>query len=172
MTQCDALPARPRARAERAVSNSLLVLIEVPESRASDSIRGQRRFTDRGHDYEWRPVNRRTKRRLRREVRVTGCALLAALPLMLVSTLLWQNDSGQVRAASFLKQASGDRSHTGALDRSEVVGRVGSSSVAARVPSVVVLSIEPAVSETEAAVVLPGYLLPDDSLEESANAGS
>jgi hypothetical protein len=43
-------------------------------------------------------------------------------------------------------------------------------------PSVVVLSIEPAVgapeSDREVPVVLPGYVLPDDSLEESSHAGS
>ena len=44
------------------------------------------------------------------------------------------------------------------------------------IPSVVVLSIEPATvapgPETEVPVVFPGYVLPDDSLEESSHAGS
>ena len=46
----------------------------------------------------------------------------------------------------------------------------------AEVPSAVVLSIEPAVvapeSGSEIPVILPGYVLPDDSLEESSHAGS
>ena len=43
-------------------------------------------------------------------------------------------------------------------------------------PGVVVLSIEPAGAgpgtDTEVPVVFPGYVLPDDSLEDSAHEGS
>jgi hypothetical protein len=176
MIRTDALPTRPRVRAERSVPSSLSVLIEVPEVKASGPLRNRTRATDRQHD--WRPLSRPPRRRLRREVRVTGCALLAFLPLVSVCTLGWQNRSSQLLAASIsnataarphVQYAAQDRSDRGWPANSAVVEQIG-------LPSVVVLSIEPAVvapeSDTEVPVVLPGYVLPDDSLEESSHAGS
>ena len=82
MIQTDALPMRPSVRAERSVPSSLAVLIEVPDVKASGASRGRRRVTDPHHD--WRRFSRPSKRRLRREVRVAGCTLLAFLPLACV----------------------------------------------------------------------------------------
>jgi hypothetical protein len=175
MIRTDALPTRPRVRAERSVPSSLSVLIEVPEVKASGLMRGRRRVLDRQHD--WRPSSRPPRRRLRREVRVAGCALLAFLPLVSVCTLGWQSRSSQLLAASVsdatarphVQHAAQDRRDRARLANSLVVEQIG-------LPSEVVLSIEPAVvapeSDTEVPVVLPGYVLPDDSLEESSHAGS
>jgi hypothetical protein len=130
---------------------------------------------DRQHD--WRPSSRRPRRRLRREVRVAGCALLAFMPLVGVCMLGWPGRSSELLAASISdatarlhgQHAAPERGGRAWPANSRVVEQLGR-------PSVVVLSIEPAVvapeSDTEVPVVLPGYLLPDDSLEESSHAGS
>ena len=100
MIRTDALSTRPRVRAERSVPSSLSVLIEVPEVKTSGPLPSRRRAIDRQHD--WRPSSRRPKRRLRREVRVAGCALLAFLPLagVCTRTLGWQSRSSQLLAAA------------------------------------------------------------------------
>jgi hypothetical protein len=108
---------------------------------------------------------------------VAGCALLAFLPLVGVCTLGWQSRSSQLLAASISAATDRPRVQRAAHDQgdrawpanSTVVEQIG-------LPSVVVLSIEPAVvapePDREVPVVLPGYVLPDDNFEESSHAGS
>jgi hypothetical protein len=171
MIQTDALPTRPSVRAERSVSSSLLVLIEVPAVKAPGHMRDRTRVVDRQQD--WRSSSRPRRRRLRREVRVAGCALLALLPLVCVCTVGWLSRSSQALAASIsnetARHAAQDQRDLDRLTNSTVAEQLG-------LPSVVVLSIEPAAvvpgPDKEVPVVLPGYVLPDDSLEESSHAGS
>jgi len=176
MIRTDALPTRPKVRAERSVPSSLSVLIEVPEVKASGPLRGRTRVMDRQQD--WRPSSRPARRRLRREVRVAGGALLVFVPLVCVCTLGWQSLSSQLLAASIVDATARPRiQHAGRQDRTFRTWLANSPVVEPiDVPSAVVLSIEPPVvppeSDTEVPVILPGYVLPDDSLEESSHAGS
>jgi hypothetical protein len=176
MIRTDALPTRPRVRAERSVSSSLSVLIEVPEVKASGPSRGRRRVMDRQHD--WRPSSRSPRRRLRREVRVASGALLLFVPLICVCALGWQSLSSQLLATTIVDATARPRIERVAYqDRTHRAWPVNSPAAEpTEVPSAVVLSIEPAVvapeSGSEIPVILPGYVLPDDSLEESSHAGS
>jgi hypothetical protein len=109
---------------------------------------------------------------------MAGCALLAFLPLLGVGTTMgWLNRSSQVRAASISNECAAASGHLAAQDRLDRTGSADSTFAdPLGIPSVVVLSIEPAVvapgSEVDVPVVLPGYVLPDDSLEDSSHAGS
>ena len=177
MIQTDALPMRPSVRAERSVPSSLAVLIEVPDVKASGPLRGRRRVADPQHD--WRRFSRPSRRRLRREVRVAGCTLLAFLPLVCVCTLGWLSRSNQVLAASISNETALPQVQLTVQDRIERAQPANSNSAVGNslgLPSVVVLTIEPAVVapgfDREVPVVLPGYVLPDDSLEESSHEGS
>jgi hypothetical protein len=175
MIQTDALPMRPSVRAERSVPSSLAVLIEVPDVKASGPLRGRRRVADPQHVR--RRFSRPSRRRLRREVRVAGCTLLAFLPLVCVCTLGWLSRSNQVLAASISNETAGSHVQLAVHDRIDRA-ELASATVADPfgLPSAFVLTIEPAVVapglDREVPVVLPGYVLPDDSLEESSHEGS
>ncbi len=122
MIQTDALPMRPSVRAERSVPSSLAVLIEVPDVKASGPSRGRRRVADPQHD--WRRLSRPSRRRLRREVRVAGCTLLAFLPLVCVCTLGWLSSrSNQVLAASISNETAGSQVQLTVQDRIERASR-------------------------------------------------
>ena len=143
--------------------------------KATGPMRGRRRVADPQHD--WRRSSRPPRRRLRREVRVTGCALLAFLPFVCVCTLGWQSRSSQLLAASISNELAGSQVQHAAQDRRDHARSTNSSVVEPiGLPSFAVLSIDPAAlapgPAMEVPVVLPGYLLPDDSLEESSHAGS
>jgi hypothetical protein len=97
---------------------------------------------------------RRRRRRLRREFRVAGSALAFALPMAWAFLTCW---GGRPDAPSLPLGPS----------------RVG----AAEVQPVATITLEPALAtypqETEDPIVRPaGYLLPDDSSEGAAHAGS
>jgi hypothetical protein len=65
---------------------------------------------------------------------------------------------------------------TGDRDQRALPLAFGPAGPSAAAPPVVVLSIEPTVgapaADTEVPIVFPGYVLPDDSLEEPAHEGS
>jgi hypothetical protein len=172
MTNCDALSTRSMGRTERSALNSIPVLIQVPEWKRSATIRGTRRYADVGHS--WQPVRARrgARRRLRREVRAAGSALFAVLPLMFALSSVWSERTSPVdaRTVSVLStQAASPPRHPGSR---AVVAITTSARSEDGVPAVAIRSNEPPPSDTDAGVVLPGYLLPDDSFQESANAGS
>jgi hypothetical protein len=95
------------------------------------------------------------RRRLRREVRVAGSALLVVVTLALAAILL-----GRAPGKPVAREDSGRAPIATALR-----------------PPTVSISIEPtfqvpvALPEPEPPVVLPGYLLPDDGVEEPGHAG-
>ena len=117
-------------------------------------------------------VARRERRRLRREVRLAGCALLASCPIVSACTLGWSNRPDRILACSIsdpLRTVGGPR-RSRRYPRAEPC-KPNRAQPAIASPGAVVLSIEPAVAvpgtDTEAPVIFPGYVLPDDSLEDS-----
>lgn len=177
MITTDALPTRMTIRTERSVPSSLSILIEVPEVRLPEVLRDRTYMNGRQHG--WRSVPRPRRRRLRREVRLAGCALLVFLPLAGTCMLGWQSVSNQLRAASIVDATASPRYWLNVRHRDQrnpacPVESTDAGSI--DVPSEVVLSVEPAVvtpdSDREVPVIFPGYVLPDDSLEDSSHAGS
>jgi hypothetical protein len=173
MSRADTLLTMPSITSDRAVLRSVGTLIEVPEVKRIPTRRVPRRQAV-GHWQSARRSAARPKRRLRREVRVGGCALLALAPLLAACTLGWSGRPARVLACSIAEATAPDqRSDSSGLPRDpsnqSVDTRVGSRGV-------VVLSIEPAAlapgTDTEIPVVFPGYVLPDDSLEDSTHEGS
>ncbi|MDR3634281.1 MAG: hypothetical protein P4L84_10800 [Isosphaeraceae bacterium] len=101
----------------------------------------------------------RPRRRLRREVRWALYVMLAALPPVLSALAYWEG-----RHAALLEiraPHSVDAAPEAAPEPEPLPPRIS-------------LSIEPAVplppAEPAAPVIIPGYLLPDDGLEEPAHA--
>jgi hypothetical protein len=162
------------SRCEQALPHSLAVLIQVPAVKHNRS----RRYATAA------PVESRSRhhavrgprRRLRRRVRLAGCALLVLSPIASACTLGWSNqptrimacsiaDTGERGEGSDVNTSSGSNFH-----RASGTGQSGGS------PSTVVLSSEPAAGAPEAQavvpVIFPGYVLPDDSLEDRAHEGS
>ena len=119
--------------------------------------------------------SRRPRRRLRRQVRVAGYALLGFLPLLMALTHWTDAQSIRHPGARLLSLQS--RPSRGEAPAGEAGPEVWHS-VSAATPSLtpVLLSVEPvgtAVdSDTETPVVFPGYLLPDDHHEEPLHEGS
>jgi hypothetical protein len=171
MSRADVLSTMPVIRSDRGVPRSLAVLIEVPEVK---SIRSRRARTSViGHAESRSPRGGRSKRRLRREVRIAGCALLAMAPLISACTVGWSARPARVLACSIRLAAPADPS----FERGAPLRR-------ARLPQAptidsaeeVLLAIEPAAlapgADNDVPVVFPGYVLPDDSLEGSTHEGS
>ena len=130
--------------ARRRTTAALPVLIQIPKLGPSP-----RAFR--------RPARRR---RLRREVRVAGFALLALLPIAFTLFTFGGDRLPPARAASLTVE------HSEAPDEPEP---------ATRKPGVISLApLEPVVTirrELDAPVFLPGYLLPADAPEESSDGG-
>jgi hypothetical protein len=172
MSRADTLATMPSIRSDRAVPRSLGLLIEVPEVMRRPTRHRRRRVV--GHWQSRQPSHERPKRRLRREVRIAGCALLALAPLLSVGTLGWSGRPPRVLACSIAEATAPDQgADRSALPR-DPASRLGA--VPADSTGVVVLSVEPASlapgADTEVPVIFPGYVLPDDSLEDSTHEGS
>ena len=134
------------ASPHRYAGSSLPLLIQVPAVRVPrqarrPSAKATERIRVHGAD-----AIRPRRRRLRREVRLVGSALMMVAFLALGATLLRALPSSLADGAE-------------------------RSNIAARRAPAVFLSIEAPGRETEPPVVLPGYLLPDDGTEEPAHAG-
>ena len=172
MSQAETHVTMPAITADRALPRSLGLLIEVPEVKTRRTRRARPQVAE--HLKSRRPSPVRPKRRLRREVRIAGCALLALAPLLSACTVGWSGRPGRVLACSIAEaNAPGHplEPSTGPRDAS---GRSALPPVSSA--GAVVLSIEPPVTvpgiDTEVPVVFPGYVLPDDSLEETTHEGS
>lgn len=157
MTREQGLQAWPSIRPTRfEASNSLPVLIQVPAVSG-----GPHRPRSSASWARVRPTARR--RRLRREVRWTGYALLATMPLAFAILLFGGGRPSVSLASSAMPQQIATPPEN------------ESSSEATRPPSISI-TIEPtsppSMVDVEAPVDFPGYLLPDDEREESAHAGS
>jgi len=162
-------------RSERTLPRSFAVLIEVPKVKAHRiectrtvmSARGMSRCAQVS----------RPRRRLRRQVRLAGCAVLTLAPLVSLCTLGWSNRPSRILACSIsdaLETATGPHDLADRHDQRPQRGlRTGPPIGSA---GVVVLSIEPVASapgaDTVVPVIFPGYVLPDDGLEDRAHEGS
>jgi hypothetical protein len=172
MSRADTLLTMPSIRSDRGVTGSLESLIEVPEvKRRRVSVAGPRVV---GHWQSKRPSAVRPKRRLRREVRIAGCALLALAPLLAACTLGWSGRPARFLACSITEATGPDRGFDGNALPLDPSSRFAEPHVG--LPGVVVLSIEPAAmapaTDTESPVVFPGYVLPVDGLEDTTHEGS
>jgi len=175
MSRTDNLPTVRVIRSERTLSRSFAVLIEVPNVHTHRIERTRTGISPRGTSRRLRVG--RPRRRLRPQVRLAGCALLALAPLVSLCTLGWSNRPSRIVACSISDALEAAAVPHGFADRHDQRPQRG-------VPTgppigsagVVVLSIEPAVSapgaDTVAPVIFPGYVLPDDGLEDRAHEGS
>ena len=104
---------------------------------------------------------RRTRRRLRREVRLAAVALLVLLPVPLALAVThWPAPTSNRPASSPML----------------AIPAPGGNATLGSLHAPVWLSVEPAGptvdGQTDPPVVFPGYLLPDDNHEESTHEGS
>jgi len=174
MSRTDTLPTMPAIRSERTFSGSLAVLIEVPEVEADRIQRARATVRPRGSP---RVQAGRPRRRLRRPVRLAGCALLTLAPLVSLCTLGWPNRPNRILACSIsdvLETAGDPHGFVDPHDQNrQQSGRTGPPIGST---GAVVLSIEPSGSapgaDSGVPVIFPGYVLPDDGLEGSAHEGS
>ncbi len=112
-------------------------------------------------------------------MRLAGWSLLATLLILSGGALGWASLAS--RAVNL--PAWRELAKAGDGNRDDMTGMIGSSrafvvpaATSIDTSSVVVKSIEPVfgtpIADAEVSVVFPGYVLPDDSLEEPANEGS
>jgi hypothetical protein len=174
MSQAELVTSMPVTRSERTPPRSLVVMIEVPELKTRPIKQIRRSATP-----HMRIVGRqaaRPRRRLRREVRLASCALLALVPILSACTLGWSNRPDRIVACSISDPLPKSSDHDELADSPRASRENERAQPASTSTGVVVLSIEPAIvvpgTATEAAVVFPGYVLPDDSREDSLHEGS
>jgi hypothetical protein len=174
MSQADLILDMPPTPSEQMSSTSLPVLIAVPKVKPIPSVRS--RGVVRSHMRIAGRNTRRAHRRLRREVRFAGYVLLALVPIASACTLGWSNRPDRILACSI----SGPHQTTADSDGSVDAPRLGvgyhSQEPTIASPGAIVLSIDPTVAiprtVPEAPVIFPGYVLPDDSREDSVHEGS
>ncbi len=152
-------------------------LIEVPKVKERRSARLRRHV--RGADPIARLRERsstvpRRRRRLRREIRVGGCALLLLAPLLSACTVGWSNGPVRVLSCSITEATAAPRDLGSSADGALI--KVQPAVLFQGSPGDIVLSNESAESvpntETAVPVIFPGYVLPDDSREGAAHEGS
>jgi hypothetical protein len=174
MSQADLATDTTANRPEETRSPSLAVLIEVPGidlARVARTPRGMPRRTRTAS----RPA-RRTRRRLRREVRVAGCAMIALAPIVSVCTLGWSSRPERIVACSIADPINSSTNGGDSIGDPKPAYASSSAQPAFAGFGAVVLSSESADaapgSAADAAVIIPGYVLPDDSREDSLHEGS
>jgi hypothetical protein len=174
MSQAELILDMPPIRPEQQISTSLPVLIAVPKSKLRRSVAG--RYVARPHIQISRRSTRRGRRRLRREVRFAGYALLALIPIASACTLGWSNRPDRILACSISDPRQSIANSDGFADAPRLGVKYQSPQPTIATPGAVALSIDPAVAiagtGSEAPVIVPGYVLPDDSREDSVHEGS
>lgn len=179
MDDMTAAPALPHSRAGRSTRLEFATLIEVPSIVMAQEAEAVRRSGTRGRaeiERGWHRAHfpqRRVRRRLKREVKLVAFVIFACMPMSYEASRIWSSRLGNI-AATHLTQAVQDDDVSDRADLGSTLAEKVSRTVFE--PAVVLMSIEPAPngikSEAESPVILPGYLLPEDSLEEKANEGS
>ena len=176
--QAEAVFTPTQSRTDRAIRPEFRVLIEVPKlvlPRRHSARVGIASKTRIEAVPGFRMVSKRRppKRRLKREVRVAGCLLLACLPLVYGVSRAWSGQLSEIAATELTRPTDLD-DEIKATGIGSTLARQVSRSVFE--PAVVLMSIEPAQSsmnsDQEAPVKFPGYLLPADSHEDTAHEGS
>jgi hypothetical protein len=176
MSQADLVIDMTANQSEQARPLALAVLIEVPAinplpiARAPRAV--PRRLPKAGQH------RRYGRRRLRREVSLAGCALIALVPLVSACTLGWSNRPDRIVACAISdplhSQVPTDRD--GFFENRPLACESQEGQAAIASSGAIVLSTEPAAvapgSAAETPVIFPGYVLPDDSREDSLHEGS
>jgi hypothetical protein len=170
MSPTEALPTLRSPRIEAASPQTAPLLIQVPFTR----------HDRHPHDPSQPPIRhrpprlaggRKPKRRLRREVRRTGYALLA----LLCVTATWNSRRSTGKELGLAPAYTSASTHPAMPSAAVGTGLVETSQPITRLLPIL-LSIEPvgatAESDVETPVLFPGYLLPDDNREEPAHGGS
>jgi hypothetical protein len=172
MISTDTLLSVPPRTTDRGGSRTFACLIEVPDVRRSRS--GPVRPRGLGRWDNGQPLQPRAKRRLRREVRVAGYALLALAPLFGACALGRPDRPARVLACS-IAEATAPEPVLASSGHSRDAYRPSVDSPGSS-PGAVILSRGAAApasgGESDVPVVFPGYVLPDDTLEESTHEGS
>ena len=171
MNESDTLSTMPAIRPFGAVPLPLEALIEVPDLKGFQIARGGTQLPRRAATS--RPRHARTRRRLRREVRVAGCALLALMPIVSACTTGWPSRPDRVVVCS-IANTTAESNNLAAFAPPDQMHTRGSDALAAT--GAVLLSdeatgVDPG-NDVVVPVVFPGYLLPVDSLEDAAHEGS
>jgi hypothetical protein len=174
MSQADLIMDMPPIRSELTISSSVVVLIAVPEIKRRPSKASQRMAQPHMRIAE--RTARPGRRRLRREVRFAGCALLALVPIASACTLGWSSRPDRIVACSISDPLQSNADSDGFADSSRLGALHPSTQPTIVSPQAVALSIERAVAApgpvSEAPVIFPGFVLPDDSREDSVHEGS
>jgi hypothetical protein len=175
MTRIDADPTMPGTRPGPLPAFPMVVLIAVPKVKPP----GARRTMAPESLGEWRPIShgrRRPRRRLRRGVRIAAFSLMALLPTLGGGAIGWANRAANLpfsNASASIPAGSRDR-EAGTSRSDRFVAEPAKATI--DVHSVFLESNEPVtvapVADVEIPVIIPGYLLPDDRLEEPAHEGS
>jgi hypothetical protein len=172
MSSTDTLERIPPRTSERAAPRAFISLIEIPD--ASRPLSARARFTGSKRWDSGQPSRMRTKRRLRREVRLAGYAFLALTPLLAACSLSQPDRPVRVLACSIAEATAGDRVY----ERRENPRFDAEAALDSPVnhPRDLILSSgapDPQCNnDSEVPIVFPGYVLPDDSHEESTHEGS
>jgi hypothetical protein len=174
MSQAELNLEMPPIRPEQQISTSLPVLIAVPKSKLRANMSS--RYVARPHMRISGRTTRRGRRRLRREVRVAGCALLALVPIASACTLGWSNRPDRILACSISdpRQVTADNDGFADAPRLDVSYQTLQPMFATSRAVVHSVGQEVAIpgASLEASVIVPGYVLPDDSREDSVHEGS
>jgi hypothetical protein len=168
MTLLETKPSTATSRTPRVRGEMIPLLIEVPRLDPPRT-RGQSwRSEESGSDWA-RPYGLhrggRPRRRLRREIRVAGCWFLAMVAMGGTFTMGWMSrgaraarPSDRIVAALAWDDRQSSQGPAGAKDPVDI-------------DAVEIVPAAP-VADAEISVILPGYVLPDDSLEEPVHEGS
>jgi hypothetical protein len=162
----------------RILPHSLAVMIEVPAIKQRPATKRSPGTISRGVRTAGRQP-RPSRRRLRRDVCLAGCTLLALVPIVSACTLGWSSRPDRIVACSIPEplqtESTTDRGgFTGRLPVAQEDSPVAQAAIASR--GNVIFSSEPSViapgSAGEPPVIFPGYVLPDDSREDVLHEGS
>jgi hypothetical protein len=174
MSQADLKIEMPPTRSEYTISSPLAVLITVPKVKVRS--RTERSQVARPHMRITRHATRRIRRRIRRKVRVVGFVLLALVPITSACTLGWSNRPDRILACSISDPLQATANSDNSADILQLAQRYQSPQPTIASLGIVTLSSEPAVTIpepiVEAPVIFPGYVLPDDTREDSLHEGS
>jgi hypothetical protein len=165
MTHLDTEPTTASLRTNRVRGELVPLLIQVPRIEPARRHRQPRRANRLDQALGSPRPGRRPRRRLRREIRVAGCWILAMAAMGGTFTMGWMSRGAgatQPTARIAAVPAWGDTCPSREPDPADLPAAI--EAVEAH-PS-------DSVRDAEVGVILPGYLLPDDSREESADEGS
>jgi hypothetical protein len=180
MSQTRILPSVMKVRSRCMVPDALPTLIQVPRIEVVDR-KNRIRRAEPPYPADWhrgmRGRRARPRRRMRRHVRLCACALLGLTPIALAACFAWSGRPGPATEPPVSATLSEQPERVCLFDPGRENGFIeGRQTAGFDHGPVTLLSIEaasPAMgSDTEAPVIIPGYLLPDNSREETVHEGS